>query len=210
MTTEMKTRQLIVRIEHDDSPECPMDWCCQWRLHSFNRRSIHNTDPSEFFNDKGNPSIGLRRKLSVGLAFMLDYYEHGQGAYSLAGEGMQCQWDTSDNAGILIWEHSPKEMGAKTLEERAKDARNFLETYNNWMNGYVYGYIIETVDGEHVDSCWGYYSDADVTDAITAQLENGDRIKIEGQCEWAFEKCRLPKDKSIEIVDNFNDEENDE
>src|SRR6185437_5228951 len=124
-----------IHSNHDDSPECPMDaYDGQWRLYSFRRDSIHRENPERFFPN-GKPNIGLRRKMQVGLAFLLDYFEHSLGRYDIAGTGPNDQWDTSHNAGLLVWEHKPGDMGAKTYEARQKDAEAFLETYNNWMNG---------------------------------------------------------------------------
>lgn len=35
--------------------------------------------------------------------------------------------------------------------------RGDVETYDHYLRGDVYGFTIETPDGEHVDSCWGFY-----------------------------------------------------
>lgn len=147
---------VTIRLEYDTDTENPMEHDGQWTLYSFSNRHVNYKHPDEIMPD-GKIPIGLRRKLDVGLAFFLDYFEHGQCVWSLAGDGPQCQWDTERRAGILIWEHSPKEMGAKDRESRAKDARDFLETYTAWCNGECYGWSIEDEDGEHIDSCWGYY-----------------------------------------------------
>lgn len=36
------------------------------------------------------------------LKVLLDIYEHGSTQYSLAGQGMQCRWDTSRNAAVWV------------------------------------------------------------------------------------------------------------
>ncbi|OHD23795.1 MAG: hypothetical protein A2Y38_17040 [Spirochaetes bacterium GWB1_59_5] len=154
--------KLIVTVKYDSDLQCPTDWDCQWALYPFNSRLMNSKNPSEFGLRMGRDGnikapIGLQRKLDVGTAFMLDYYEHGGSAWSLHGEGMQCRWDTSSYDGILIWENKPSDMGAKTREARAKDANSFLETYNCWANGQGYGYEIENEEGEDIDSCWGFY-----------------------------------------------------
>ena len=35
--------------------------------------------------------------------------------------------------------------------------RSELETYTAYLNGDVFGFVVETEDGEELDSCWGYY-----------------------------------------------------
>ena len=44
----------------------------------------------------------------------------------------------------------------KFLQERLQAE---VETYDDLLTGNVYGYVIETPDGEEADSCWGYYGD---------------------------------------------------
>lgn len=115
-----------IRIECDNDVECPMDQDGQWTLYTGKRNSIHFLHPDKWEGKKWG------RKEKTGLAFRLEYYEHGRGAYSLQGEGMQCQWDTVPFAGWLVWNHPAKDL-AKTKEDRDKDARSFLESYNAWM-----------------------------------------------------------------------------
>lgn len=185
----------ILRIEYDSECDCPSEDECSWQLVSFNRRSIHFDKTGEYLE----PSIGLRKKLSVGLAFRLSYYEHGAGEYSLVGEGMNCPWDSVRSAGILVWNHGPKAMGAKSVADRAKDARSFLDAYNAWMNGWGKWYSLETVEGELVDSCGGFLSDESMRDCIAGFLNPGDRVQIVGDAAFSL---RL---KGVEVVDEFEE-----
>jgi len=42
--------------------------------------------------------------------------------------------------------------------ERIKDVlRSEVETYSQYINGDVYGYIVANDDDDHIDSCWGFY-----------------------------------------------------
>lgn len=182
-------------IEHDQYTESPADDCCQWRLVSFNPRHRNHKDASDY-----SPlPIGLRRKLQVGLAFVLDYYEHGGSAWSLAGRGMQCPWDTSKNAGLLIWDHTPSEIGAKTYAERAADASRFLDTYNDWANGNCYYFSLEDGDGEHLDSCGGFIGLEHLADTINEHLSDDDEIIVRGSCSDLAQYMKLRG----EIVDEF-------
>lgn len=197
----------VLRIEYDDSPECPMENDGSWTLVAFSNRSIHYENPDKYVrisNGKVVPAtVGLRSKARAGFFHLLDYFEHGQGEYSFRGEGMQCQWDTSRYAGVLIWNNPPNDMGAKTPEERAKDARAFLEEYNAWMNGHVYGYVLEDREGEHLDSCWGFYDIKYMLDEI--DFEPGDKIVIAGDAAGAVNSRDVPK--HVEVLDEFDDEE---
>lgn len=36
-----------------------------------------------------------------------------------------------------------------------------VETYDQYLRGEVYGYVVEDEDGNHLESCWGFYGDLD-------------------------------------------------
>jgi hypothetical protein len=51
----------------------------------------------------------------------------------------------------------------QTMRQAMKNARNCMrgeiETYLAWADGEVYGFVVEDEDGNHVDSCWGFYGE---------------------------------------------------
>lgn len=155
--------KLTLRVNHDSDVDCPADNDCEWKLHSFSRRHFNYKHPSDVglgeLDSDGNPTpenAELAEKLRVGHAFILSCFQHGNTIWSLKGTGPQCRWDTAQNAGLLVWDHPADEMGAKTVEERQKDARRFLETYNAWCNGETYWWALKDEEGEVVESCGGY------------------------------------------------------
>ncbi len=158
---------MILNILTDDCPECPMEWDGQWTLVSFDRNSIHHEEADDYFNGVKAKKPGLARKLACGTAFRLwdngvDYTLIGKDDYRLSREG----W-----AGVLLWEHPVKDMGATSYIDRAKDAKAFLEDYNAWRNGYVYGYILTDDDGKELDSCFGFYSPASLIENVRHHLK---------------------------------------
>ena len=181
----------IVTLLHDSDLENPSDFEGAWTLYSFGRRHVNHRDPEDFFPN-GKPSLAIRRKLAVGTAFVLSYYEHSGCAWSLRGQGTQCRFDSVDVAGILVWEHNPKDMGAGTLEARAADAEGFLKTYNAWANGDGYGYQVEEVitqpcghtEVKDVDSCFGFYGlDLEYMAERVRAAVGGDTVEIRGEAK---------------------------
>ena len=176
---------------YDESP-CRNDG--SWKIYSFSSRhnrafQLKNSkyDRIEDILPEGKVPIWLRRKLDVGTAFFLDYYEHGEGCWSRSGHGMQCQFDTARCAGIAIWEEDPDNLGAKTKEERAKDLDNGLEEYNDWCNGHTYGYSLSTDDGIIDDSCGGFIGDKymfeQINELIADRCVNED-VEITGDMKF--------------------------
>jgi hypothetical protein len=182
--------KVIITIEHDSDCENPADFDCQWKPYSFNTRHFNFLNFPDLW---GNPSerLPLARKLKVGLAFYLSYYEHGNCLWFIKGEqptGVEFQWDGTRFAGLLVWNHPPSEIGAKSYEERYKDASQFLENYTEWCNGNCWGYSIETVRGKYVDSCWGFLgSDSNyMLSQIYDALKGHTIEKIQGDGSWLW------------------------
>jgi len=155
----MRTIEILL----DQDAECPDGWDDQWKLYSFCTRHAHYANPGGLLQDDfGNTPIGLRRKLTVGTAFFLSYFEHGRCRWGLAGsmDGMpDFQWDGVGVAGLLVWEHPVSHLGPKTRKDREADAECFLSAFTAWANGDVYGYVVRDDDGEELDSCFGFYGD---------------------------------------------------
>lgn len=187
---------LNVFIEHDPDVDSPMDDDGQWTLHSFGRRHKSYRDPetlglSPQLGDDGLPTVDdadLRAKLDSGLAFFCSYYEHGLCRWSLIGEGPRCPWDSIRVAGLLVWDHAEADMGAKTHEDRARDARVFLETYTAWCNGETYWYRVEDAAGNVVDSCGGFVG-PDVTYMIESIRDSnpGKALAFKGDLAYLAE-----------------------
>ena len=148
------------RLEHDEGIDDPSTFDGAWTLYSFNRHHRSYANPEQFFPN-GHPTLALRNRLRVGLAFTLAYTEHGSCRWLRAERyGGRDQWDTRRLAGVLVWEHPPGDMGARTFEDRRRDADQFLETYTSWCNGEGYcfdGYDLDT--GEEASLCGFYGND---------------------------------------------------
>jgi hypothetical protein len=189
--------KLAVRIEYDsscDDPSPTKDGCSGWRLISFGRRHLNYQDPCKvgLRYATGGPSSyevedeGLRADLEAGRAFLLSYYEHGNCLWSLREEGPDCRWDSVRTAGLLVWEGDAP-CPYTSHEKASESARAFLESYTAWANGECYGYSIED-DGEHVDSCWGYYgNDADLMVEEIKSAIDGRPFEVTGDAAHLLE-----------------------
>jgi hypothetical protein len=129
--------------------------------------------------DGPRPTIALRSKLRAGLAWHLSY--RGREELRISDNGRSID----DAAALLVWEHAPGDMGAKTVEDRRKDAENGLQEYNDWANGWVYWYEIETEDGTEVsESCVGFIGDdwflTEVRDAILVHVSTLNQSVLPG------------------------------
>jgi hypothetical protein len=201
-------RNLTLEINHDNDTEQPDSGYDGWRLVSFSKKHSNYEDPDKFVKrfDQGTvtpANIGLAKKLDVGLAFWLQYYEHSLGRWDLKGEGPQCPWDTVLVAGLLIWTGKPGDIGAKTLEDRAKDARGFLESFNDWANGNCYWFKLTDRSGKEIESISGLVGDEALSEVVGEELKAGDNVIVEGDAAWLKDYLTLPD--GVNLVDEFAD-----
>jgi hypothetical protein len=72
-------------------------------------------------------------------------------------------WDSGQvGFAFMSKEAALKEYGGKRLTKKVRDLaekciRTEMEEYDSYLRGDVWGYTIETPDGDHVDSCWGFF-----------------------------------------------------
>lgn len=97
-------------------------------------------------------------------AVRIDKYEHSQIYYSVAGEGMQCRWDTSHSWAVwypnkCLLEDLERFKGKARRKRCIELARQACEVFNDWVNGNVYGYMVKDKDGNDIGSCWGFFGD---------------------------------------------------
>lgn len=202
-------RQRAARLY--ENLENPAEQDEQWTIHSFSSRHVNFKHPDELGigppDEYGEPIVEdeeLKAKLESGLAFFLSYYEHGNSIWFRKGDhrpGVEYRWDGVRIAGLLVWEHPEDHIGAKTYEERAKDADGFLKAYTSWANGEGYYFAIEDEDGEDVDSCGGFDDSDYMLDEIAPQLV-GKEFEVEGDLRRKVKELEAkdePKDDSFRI-----------
>lgn len=101
------------------------------------------------------------------LALPLFLYDHS-GITMSTGRGYPFNdpWDSGQVGYIYITyeeirkEYSVKHVTKETLEKARHLLESEVETYDAYISGQVYGYVVyENEDGDVADSCWGYYGD---------------------------------------------------
>lgn len=135
----------------------------------------------------------------------LSRYSHRGDHWSLMGKGIQCRWDTTTFAGVWVpvgLAYIYKDLhGQERISKLEELAKGVLETYNQWVNGEVYGFSIECYklkkdeDGNllteksyyenhqkptYEDSCWGFYGETDILEEVHENIAYG--LKEETSC----------------------------
>lgn len=138
-----------LRIEPDFSSESPREWQNLGTLLTW-ERDLRSPDPNPYHHPEEFEDE-MQRILAAGGAVLPVYrYSHSGDDYSTAP--FACPWDS----GQVGWIYAEASARAETPDLEAH-LRAEVETFAQWVRGDVWGYIVEDENGEHVDSCWGFY-----------------------------------------------------
>ena len=172
-----------IHIKQEDNPESPRGWSNAWKWYSNHRRyafdkengkylSIDDifdgeTEEGESINDailRQNPEfldvrpiyLADHSSISISLGSFNDPWDSGVGAYAVITRE-QAEADAPDLKGD----------DDKLIEAAYGWLEGEVESYQNYLDGDVYGYVVEDGSGDQTDSCWGYYSIDDcIADAV--------------------------------------------
>jgi hypothetical protein len=144
------------------------------------RRSACRNELEAYKVARGFDEVGNVVKKPNPYAIVLDVYQHSGITFSIQGEGMQCQFDTA--SGGTVWvptKDRVKEImrscnGWPVTRTTLLDVcRQDLEYYNAYMNGEVYGYVIDQFEaGTLVDSesCYGMVGFEHAVEVLRGEL----------------------------------------
>lgn len=154
-----------VRIMVDESPESPREWDNLGVMVCFHRRyslgdKDHGVRDSDF-NGWNEMEAHLRKEKDAAIILPLYLYDHS--GITMSTAPFSCPWD-SGRVGLvyvtkakLREEYGVKRIGAATLRKAAKVLEAEVKTYDEFIRGEVYGYVVEDEGGNVLDSCWGFF-----------------------------------------------------
>jgi len=156
----------VINIHYDEHAESPDSWGNDDVFLVYDHRQFfverNGFNPDDIFE-----TMQAGKKTYDGYWFFPVYaYIHSGVSLSLGRTGypFNCPWDTSFKGFALV----KREKGWSYTEEKArKIALSIVEEWNDYLSGQVYGFVAETQDGEHIDSCWGFYGDEGMDEAIS-------------------------------------------
>ena len=170
---EIKYKGYSIKIEQDDNPINPREDDNLGTMICFHRRydlgDKHDLNKDDF-NSWDEVYNYLKKECKAAVILPLYLYDHSGIAIScdsFIGREQHAEWDSGQVGFIYV---SKETLKKEKLEKRSKKIiekylQGEVETYNQYINGEVYGFIIEDENGNPVEdgSCWGFY---DTKDAI--------------------------------------------
>lgn len=162
------TRQVFVR--HDDEPESPRTWdnlgtmAC-WHRHYLLGDVQPKESPEDWLKSNAPPgSVVLR-------LFLLDH----SGLRMSVGD-FGDPWDSGQVGWIVCTpekirkEYSSHRITKKRREQVERILRQEVETYDDYLSGNVWGFVIEGGEDLDTESCWGFYGTDTTLDAMKQHI----------------------------------------
>lgn len=155
-------RHHTIKVYLDDDPHgSPRDWSNLGTMSCFHRQyklgDDHNfTTVAELEDRVIRPHI---------IALPLYLYDHS--GITMKTSPFECPWDSGQVGYIWVTkQHVRKEFDVKRVTQKVEDRaiqmlRDEVYIYDLHIRGEVYGYVTEDENGEHLDSCWGFYGNPD-------------------------------------------------
>ncbi len=159
---EIEYRHHTIKLYIDDDPhDTPRDWSTFGTMTCFHSRYI--------LGDKHDMSVEDLQELVARpdvIALPLYLYDHsGISMSTNRSYPFNCPWDSGQVGFIWITkekirrEYKVKRISEKTLNKALDVLQGEVDVYDQYLRGAIYGYVIEDEQGEHIDSCWGFYGD---------------------------------------------------
>jgi hypothetical protein len=167
---EYEYKGWTIRISHDEDAQNPRIECDNlgtllcW--HS-RRRNL-----GDVYTDRNGDMEKLHEVTGEDFIWLPVYaYEHG--GITLNTTGFSCPWDSGQVGVVYVHKNDAMRefsddgvFGPDQIEKVKNLMRSEIETYDQWLQGFVYGYEVikfESCGGcghkdmAVVDSCWGLY-----------------------------------------------------
>jgi hypothetical protein len=184
---EAKVGNETVRIVQDSYVESPRSWDNLAKMiftggHT-HLGDKHNVDFNLFFEsrqdfiDRGEEVVRKHFK-DVVVCYPVHLYEHSGTSISISDSyPYNCRWDSGTIGFAIVTKEdirknwNIKRVTKEYIEQADRILKGEVETLNQYVMGEVYGFIVEDENGEHIDSCYGFYGSDIEENGIADYLE---------------------------------------
>jgi len=151
-----------LNIVPDDIPESPREWD-NLGIMACSHSRYQLGDPDFSPEDIPEDAIGI-----------LPLYLYDHSGITMNTTGFSCNWDSGQVGYIYTTKDKIKEYygdNPPTEDKIEEHLRNEVATYDTFIRGEIYGFTLES-DGEHSDSCFGFYDITDIVEHLPTPLVN--------------------------------------
>lgn len=115
---------------------------------------------SEELTEKGEEKINKWIKDNI---IVLPLYLYDHSGITISTSEFSCRWDSGQVGYIFVdFETIKKEYGVKRVSKKLKEKvkkvlKSEVNTYDDYIRGNIYGFMIEDEFGNEEGGCWGFY-----------------------------------------------------
>ena len=154
-----------LKVVQDSNGDSPREWDNLGTMVCFHNRydlgDKHSYDADDYSGWAEMKKAILEEEGRGTVILPLYLYDHS--GISMSTGAFSCRWDSGQvgfiltNKKTILGEFGGK-IVTKKLRERVEGIlEGEVETYSQYLEGDVYGFVIEDEEGEHIDSCYGFY-----------------------------------------------------
>lgn len=160
---------IVIKIYPDGDQENPIvEFDGQAHVSTWHRRydfgNNHNFKTSDdferYFKEQNRPR-NLAKNPGDRI-YRLPVYLYDHSGITVRTTAFSCPWDSGQVGWVWITKGEAEERWGTVDEEMIE--RSLIGTVkllDHYITGNCYGYVIEDVEGEQLDSCWGFFGDPD-------------------------------------------------
>lgn len=103
---------------------------------------------------------------------ILPLYLYDHSGITMATSPFDCPWDSGQVGFIFVSkekvrkEYNVKRISPKIAEKVGEVLEAEVKTYDQYLTGDMYGFIVKDEEGNEEDSCWGFFGDDIKTNGI--------------------------------------------
>ena len=154
-----------VEIHVDENPMNPREDCDNADTFIFfhNRYNLANDTEYKWSDFNGWDEMEKQIVKDLEPVEIRRIYMYDHSGVTIADHPFSCPWDSGMIGFALISRKSAlQEMNVKRVSKKVKEwVKKYLDatiqTYGQYLQGEVYGYIIKDENDNELDSCWGFF-----------------------------------------------------
>ena len=173
-----KSEKAILAIIQDSCPGNPREWDNLGIMICFHKKyDLGDKDHdynSENYKDWEELEKAIYEQDDAAVILPLYLYDHS--GITISTTSFASGWD-SGRIGLIFARNKDVEENwpvEKIIGEHRDKVKKVLvaevKTYDQYLRNDVYGFVLETPDGEEIDSCWGFYGDDFKNNGIAEHL----------------------------------------
>jgi hypothetical protein len=190
-----------LKVVHDSSAESPRSWdnlgtmICFHRRYDLGDKHNYNADDYSGWEEMKQALIKEENTAVILPLYMLDHSVIKISTSSFKGE--IARWDSGQIGFILVSKKKAlEEFGGKIVTKKLKERlekilEGEVKTYTQYVEGEVYGFVIEDEDGEYIDSCYGFYGRDFATNGMLDYIDHNLLGVAEGEVVALLEEAEI-------------------